>query len=80
MFQFPERVAVRRQMCGRDKRETWLLALTLLVTGILAADDVNHTATLDNLAVVAHPLDRCSDLHGWYLFGLFGSLVDLTPP
>ena len=45
----------------------WLLALALLVAGILAADDINHTATLDNLAVVAHPLDRCSDFHGWHL-------------
>lgn len=39
------------------------LTLALLVTRVLAADDMDDTTALDNAAVVAHPLDRCTDFH-----------------
>ena len=40
------------------------LPLALLVLGVLFADNAHHPFALDDLAVVAHLLDRGSDFHG----------------
>jgi hypothetical protein len=39
------------------------LTLPLLMIGVLAANDHDLAVTLDDLAFVAHGLDRCSDFH-----------------
>jgi hypothetical protein len=69
------------------------LALHLLVLGVLAADDPDHAVAPDDLAVLAHLLDRSSDFHSLFTFlewlleafhdsapsGVVGGHLDLDP-
>ena len=55
----------RRASCAGDRRlqyVPWSLSLPLLVL-LVRADHPHHAAAADDLALVANPLHRCSDLH-----------------